>query len=268
MNNKRIKDGSGFTLMELLIVVAIVVVLAVIAIPVFSAQMAQARIATDQANVRILNSASKVYGTFHETSSGDIFQGISTDTARMDALISAGYLDEPPVIQQDKKSFKWSVSGQTWQIDDILYVLTRDSITFGTGYFRTAITGYSGSETSIVIPYSIDGTTISFIYQDAFRQKGLTQITFSDESVVTRIHARAFQDNELTAISLPSSLTRIDYGAFSGNSELVSVTIGANVTTIEGNAFNGGDSLKNLYFSSGGGAGTYLYSSGNWVKSI
>lgn len=82
-----------------------------------------------------------------------------------------------------------------------------------------------------------------------------------------RIHARAFQNNELTAISLPNSLTRIDYGAFSGNPKLNSVTIGANVTTIEGNAFNGGDSLKNLYFSSEGGAGTYVYVNGVWVKS-
>lgn len=264
---KRIKDASGFALIEMLIVVAIVAVLIAIAIPVFNNQSAQAQIAADQANVRILNSASAAYGVSHGTVSGDIFLGISTDAARIDALIGDGYLDEQPVVQQEKKRFKWSVAGQTWQTDDVSYALTGDSVTFGSGYYRTAITGYSGSETNIVIPDSIDGTAISFIYQDAFKQKGLTQVSFSDESALTRIHARAFQNNELTAISLPNSLTRIDYGAFSGNSELNSVTIGANVTTIEGNAFNGGDSLKNLYFSSGGGAGTYLYANGVWVKS-
>lgn len=264
---KRNKESSGFALVEMLIVVAIVAVLIAIAIPVFNEQLAQARIAADQANVRVLNSASKVFGISHETISGDIFQGISTDAARMDALIGDEYLDEPPVVQQEKKRFKWSIAGQSWQIDDVSYVLTGDSITFGNGYFSTAITGYSGSETNIVIPDNVDGTAISFIYQDAFRQKGLTQISFSDDSTLTRIHARAFQNNELTAISLPSSLTRIDYGAFSGNPELNSVTLGANVTTIEGNAFNGGDSLKNLYFSSGGGEGKYLYANGVWVKS-
>jgi len=46
MNNK------GFTLAELLIVVAIIAVLVAIAIPVFSAQLEKAREATDIANIR------------------------------------------------------------------------------------------------------------------------------------------------------------------------------------------------------------------------
>ena len=43
---------AGFTLSELLIVVAIIAVLVAIAIPVFSAQLHKARVATDWANVR------------------------------------------------------------------------------------------------------------------------------------------------------------------------------------------------------------------------
>lgn len=46
MNNK------GFTLMEMLIVVAIIAVLVAIAIPVFTNQLEKAREATDQANIR------------------------------------------------------------------------------------------------------------------------------------------------------------------------------------------------------------------------
>ena len=46
-NNKK-----GFTLAELLIVVAIIAVLVAIAIPVFSAQLEKSREATDVANVR------------------------------------------------------------------------------------------------------------------------------------------------------------------------------------------------------------------------
>lgn len=264
---RRIKYDSGFTLIEILVVVSIVAVIIAIAVPVFNNQLVQARIAADQANVRILNSVSKAYGVSHGTISGDIFQGIPTDTARIDALINDGYLGEPPVVQQEDKRFVWSTAGQTWHTDDASYVLTGDSITLGSGYYQTAITGYSGSETNIVIPGSINGTAINTIYQDSFKHKGLTQISFSGESTVTRIHARAFQDNALTSVSLPNSLTRIDFGAFSGNPNLNSVSIGANVTTIEGNAFNGGDSFKNLYFSAEGGAGTYLFKDGVWVKS-
>jgi len=50
---KRItKNKKGFTLAELLIVVAIVGVLVAISIPIFTAQLEKAREATDQANIR------------------------------------------------------------------------------------------------------------------------------------------------------------------------------------------------------------------------
>ena len=46
------KNNKGFTLAELLIVVAIIAVLVAIAIPIFSAQLEKSREATDIANVR------------------------------------------------------------------------------------------------------------------------------------------------------------------------------------------------------------------------
>lgn len=46
------KNNKGFTLAELLIVVAIIAVLVAIAIPIFSAQLEKAREATDAANIR------------------------------------------------------------------------------------------------------------------------------------------------------------------------------------------------------------------------
>ena len=46
------KNNKGFTLAELLIVVAIIAVLVAIAIPIFTTQLEKAREATDLANVR------------------------------------------------------------------------------------------------------------------------------------------------------------------------------------------------------------------------
>ncbi|MBQ7143581.1 MAG: prepilin-type N-terminal cleavage/methylation domain-containing protein [Oscillospiraceae bacterium] len=46
------KNKKGFTLAELLIVVAIIAVLVAIAIPIFSAQLEKSREATDMANIR------------------------------------------------------------------------------------------------------------------------------------------------------------------------------------------------------------------------
>ena len=45
-------NKKGFTLAELLIVVAIIAVLVAIAIPVFTSQLEKAREATDAANIR------------------------------------------------------------------------------------------------------------------------------------------------------------------------------------------------------------------------
>ena len=52
--NKKIgrENKKGFTLAELLIVVAIIGILVAISIPVFSSQLEKARFATDAANVR------------------------------------------------------------------------------------------------------------------------------------------------------------------------------------------------------------------------
>ena len=46
------KDKKGFTLAELLIVVAIIGVLVAISIPIFTSQLKKARLATNQANAR------------------------------------------------------------------------------------------------------------------------------------------------------------------------------------------------------------------------
>ena len=51
-NQMKKMNKKGFTLAELLIVVAIIAVLVAIAIPVFSAQLEKSRDATDLANVR------------------------------------------------------------------------------------------------------------------------------------------------------------------------------------------------------------------------
>ena len=50
--NRTMKNKKGFTLMEMLIVVAIIAVLVAIAIPVYQGQVHKAKVAADWANVR------------------------------------------------------------------------------------------------------------------------------------------------------------------------------------------------------------------------
>lgn len=49
---RKVKGKKGFTLMEMLIVVAIIAILVAIAIPVFSSQLGNARTQADAANIR------------------------------------------------------------------------------------------------------------------------------------------------------------------------------------------------------------------------
>lgn len=54
MIRKLTKNKKGFTLAELLIVVAIIGVLVAVSIPIFTAQLDKAKMATDEANARSL----------------------------------------------------------------------------------------------------------------------------------------------------------------------------------------------------------------------
>ena len=49
---RKMKNKKGFTLMEMLIVVAIIAILIAIAIPTFASSLNKARVATDEANIR------------------------------------------------------------------------------------------------------------------------------------------------------------------------------------------------------------------------
>ena len=144
---------------------------------------------------------------------------------------------------------------------------------------------YSGSAKDIIIPNTIDDKDIKRIGQNTFREKDLVAVSFQEGSQIEQIHARAFQNNNLTAIVLPDSLKRIDIKAFYGN-PITNVTIPDGVTTIENNAFdkltqitvggnltglkdgaiNGNNAFRDAYASKNGGSGTYQWDGKNWIK--
>lgn len=144
---------------------------------------------------------------------------------------------------------------------------------------------YSGGSKEITIPNEINDVDIIRIGQNTFREKNLVAVSFEDGSQVERIHARAFQGNQLTWIDLPDSLTRIDTRAFYDNpissviipdgvitiennafNKLTSITVGGNLTDLKYGAINGNNAFRDVYNSPNGGSGTYVWDGKNWIK--
>ena len=80
---KKIKNTKGFTLMEMLIVVAIIAILIAIAIPTFTAQLEKAREAADIANIRSAYSEAMVKYLDGATKGADKTPDTSAETPPM-----------------------------------------------------------------------------------------------------------------------------------------------------------------------------------------
>lgn len=253
----------GFTLLELVVVMAILSILVAVLIPVVTGYVDKANIATDTSNLRMLNSVSQLFRLESDPITEDLFSGLTTDTSRMNALINQGYLNDIVIPKQKDRYFAWMTDTQQWILQNEKIPTMLTGVTMSTGGHNGYIKGsYTGSEKDLVVPLTLDGVTISHVYQDVFNGKGLTSVNFDLETTIYEIHARAFNNNNLTVISIPESVKKLDYAAFNNN-PITKITIGAGVT-YESNVFRNNNVFRDIYLVQG--PGTYLYVGGTWVK--
>lgn len=94
MNKKLTK--KGFTLAELLIVVAILAILVAVSIPIFTGQLDKARISTDKANLRAAKAAVvAAYMEDDQTATGDFVKYYkAADGTVVDTFADAGKYNE------------------------------------------------------------------------------------------------------------------------------------------------------------------------------
>ena len=110
-------NKKGFTLAELLIVVAIIAVLVAIAIPVFTSQLEKARQATDVANLRAAYAESAV-GSLE--ADGGAFTGTTkviithknTTWDKLETNTKIGGLDLPSCDEKDEVTVNVSATGE------------------------------------------------------------------------------------------------------------------------------------------------------------
>lgn len=109
-------NNKGFTLMEMLIVVAIIAVLVAIAIPVFTNQLEKSREATDAANIR---------SAYAEVMACAMTNATKTDAAKnkvdLDDSVAGGYVYSKHVDAVQKQT-KW----QNTSIEEIAGIAVGD----------------------------------------------------------------------------------------------------------------------------------------------
>ena len=122
---KKLSNKKGFTLAELLVVVAIIAVLVAVSIPIFSAQTKKATVATNQANARAAKAAAVTAVLGNGTSAAGIYSyDIKTGTATIVASVT------------DAKTFAGEPSD--WKVGSPTDI---DAQTYNTWYVTVTATG-------------------------------------------------------------------------------------------------------------------------------
>ena len=103
------KDKKGFTLMEMLIVVAIIAILVAIAIPTFSNALTRAKVSADKANVRAYYAEVTAAYMLEEKAADDlptdaIAKGGTLTVAGTDVKMQAG------AVAFTKTADKWTIT--------------------------------------------------------------------------------------------------------------------------------------------------------------
>jgi prepilin-type N-terminal cleavage/methylation domain-containing protein len=120
MLRKLFKEEKGFTMIELIIVIAIIAIIGAIVAPSFTKATTKSKIKADVASVREINRQIALYmaekGQYPAGDSTSI-NGTPADTGGLVELNTAGYLEEVPVPQTAGIKFVYTAANGAVQIE-------------------------------------------------------------------------------------------------------------------------------------------------------
>ena len=132
------EDKKGFTLAELLIVVAIIGVLVAISVPIFTAQLKKSTLATNQANARSAKAAAVTAYLEDSTILGGSYDAVTGKFTSAKAAPTTNVTDDPASWTVTTASaFKTDLTAKTYK---------NISIALGTGDTAGTVVGYAFSD--------------------------------------------------------------------------------------------------------------------------
>lgn len=131
----------------------------------------------------------------------------------------------------------WNYGGKHGVLENGLkWCLTNDR--------EVSIVGYIGNSTTVTIPKTISGYSVTSIGNKAFYESKITKIELPN--CITEIQNQAFAHSKLTSIEIPYGITFIDKMVFYGCTNITKITIPNSVTIIGEEAFQGCKSLTSI----------------------
>ena len=108
------RSQKAFTLIEILVVIAVLGILAAISLPRLGGVPEKAKLAVDQTALRNINYATTLYSISRQIADGDIFEGLNTDEQRMKELVDQNFLDHAAEPETAGAEFTWLIDEQRW----------------------------------------------------------------------------------------------------------------------------------------------------------
>lgn len=178
------RNNKGFTLAELLIVVAVIAVLVAVAIPTFGSQLEKSRQAVDKANLRSAYAAAKI-AILNQTDSDNILQTVDMTKTSFDFWY---FEDELKAVENDKTAADatYSMMGKA-TTSKVLN--TTDKLPTGVTY-----TGDGTTEATTLLSDSSTGTTekgivVTIAYNATNNVFSLSDVTFKKTATKTDLAA-------------------------------------------------------------------------------